>query len=303
LISAAREADPESAMSEWLGEFRRDLSSFLDEQVIEAAIDRTRPLEVAPRAGATYRGFVDLSGGRHDASVLTIGHSERGRFVADVIRGRAAPHDPGEVVVEFAELLRTYGLKAVTGDNFSAEWPVQAFKAHRVEYLRCPKPKSMLYVESLPWWNRGLISIPDIPKLGRELRLLERRTHRSGRDTVDHGANGSDDYPNALCGAAWLALQPIVVPRVVMGSYAGGGARVVWHGMHDTAEIEGWGKHAAAAGSAPLSPEVEKILRAHDQRTAASDATARDGFGHGQTWRAATPTKSAPLSSRRTWRG
>jgi hypothetical protein len=38
--------------------------------------------------------------------------------------------------------------------------------------------------------------------------LLERRTHRSGRDTVDHGTNGTDDFANALCGCAWLALQP-----------------------------------------------------------------------------------------------
>jgi hypothetical protein len=34
----------------------------------------------------------------------------------------------------------------------------------------------------------------------RELRLLERHTHRSGKDTVDHGRNGSDDHANAVCG-------------------------------------------------------------------------------------------------------
>jgi hypothetical protein len=33
--------------------------------------------------------------------------------------------------------------------------------------------------------------------LVRELRLLERHTHRSGRDTVDHGRNGSDDFANS----------------------------------------------------------------------------------------------------------
>jgi hypothetical protein len=29
---------------------------------------------------------------------------------------------------------------------------------------------------------------------------LERRTSRSGKDTVDHGRNGSDDYANSLAG-------------------------------------------------------------------------------------------------------
>ena len=33
-----------------------------------------------------------------------------------------------------------------------------------------------------------------------ELRLLERHTHRSGRDTVDHGRIGSDDFANSCCG-------------------------------------------------------------------------------------------------------
>jgi hypothetical protein len=42
--------------------------------------------------------------------------------------------------------------------------------------------------------------LPDHPKLLRELRLLERRTHRSGRDKVDHGRNGHDDHANAVCG-------------------------------------------------------------------------------------------------------
>ena len=49
---------------------------------------------------------------------------------------------------------------------------------------------------------RGLVALPDHKRLLRELRLLDRHTHRSGRDTVDHGKNGSDDYsdtPSAAC--------------------------------------------------------------------------------------------------------
>jgi hypothetical protein len=34
----------------------------------------------------------------------------------------------------------------------------------------------------------------------RELRLLERHTHRSGKDSIDHPKNGRDDYANAVCG-------------------------------------------------------------------------------------------------------
>jgi hypothetical protein len=54
---------------------------------------------------------------------------------------------------------------------------------------------------------RGLISIPDQPQLLRELRLRERRTARSGKDSVDHGVGGSDDYANSLFGAMYVAVQ------------------------------------------------------------------------------------------------
>jgi hypothetical protein len=37
-------------------------------------------------------------------------------------------------------------------------------------------------------------------RLIRELRLLERHAQRSGRDRVDHGRTGSDDYANTVCG-------------------------------------------------------------------------------------------------------
>ena len=49
-------------------------------------------------------------------------------------------------------------------------------------------------------WARNAVSIPNHPKLIRELRLLERRTSRIGRDAVDHGRNGSDDYANSVVG-------------------------------------------------------------------------------------------------------
>ena len=62
-------------------------------------------------------------------------------------------------------------------------------------------PSPQLYLEALPLFTRGLIAIPDLPPLLKELRLLERQTHRSGKDTVDHGKRGSDDLANC---SVWL---------------------------------------------------------------------------------------------------
>jgi hypothetical protein len=43
----------------------------------------------------------------------------------------------------------------------------------------------------------------------RELRLLERHTHRSGKDTVDHPRNGRDDHANAVCGVLRQLSNPL----------------------------------------------------------------------------------------------
>jgi hypothetical protein len=202
-IERAREADPEAARSEWFGEFRSDLAAFLSEELIEQAIAHGRPLEMPPMNGTRYFAFADPSGGRHDHFCLCIGHKNAdGVFVADVVRGRAPPFDPQAVVAEFAALLGDYGIATIGGDNYSAAWVEAAFKNEGIKYNVSEVAKSQLYIESLPLWTRGAISIPDHPRLLRELRLLERRTSRIGRDSVDHGSGGSDDYANALVGCA-----------------------------------------------------------------------------------------------------
>ncbi len=202
-IERARESDPEAAQSEWLGQFRSDLAMFLSEELIEQAIDRSRPLELPPQLGVRYSAFADPSGGRGDHFVVVIGHRAGEGFVCDAIRGYAPPFNTKAVVVDLARnLLDDYGITAIAGDNYSAAWVADAFRAEGVKYVTCETPKSALYIESLPLWTRGAISIPEHPRLVRELRLLERRTSRSGRDSVDHGQSGSDDYANALCGCA-----------------------------------------------------------------------------------------------------
>ena len=201
IIEAARMADPAAAAAEWDSEFRSDLQQFLDDDLIDGAVDYARPLELPPRENITYRAFVDASAGRHDAFCVAVGHVEDGRFVADCVRGRRPPFDPAAVARENASLALEYRCREVTGDNYSGEWVSAAFEAAGVKYERSAKPKSALYLEALPWFTRGAVSIPDMSQLIRELRLLERRVSRSGKDSVDHGSGGSDDYANVLCGA------------------------------------------------------------------------------------------------------
>jgi len=206
VIERARQSDPEAARAEWDAEFRSDLSALLDDAVIDAAVDHSRPLELPPRPGISYHAFTDASAGRHDHFTVCIGHCEGERFVADVVRGAAPPFNPKDVAVEFAALAKEYRCLRITGDAFAGEWVSGAFRDAGIEYRRAEMPKSGLYLESVPHFMRGAISIPNHPRLIREFRLLERRVAPSGKDRVDHGQNGSDDYANAVVGALSVAV-------------------------------------------------------------------------------------------------
>jgi len=231
-IARARESDPEAARSEWDAEFRSDLTALLDDQLIDDAIERNRPLELPPRAGVSYTAFTDASAGRHDAFCLGIGHRENERAVIDVVRRRVPPFDPASVAREYAELANAYRCGSVTGDAFSGEWVAKAFQSGGVTYRQAEHPKSVLYLEGLPTFARGLVSIPDYAPLIRELRLLERRVSRSGRDVVDHPNGGSDDSANVVFGVLWLLnskQRPLIVSDELL-AWARGGPGLSAHG-------------------------------------------------------------------------
>ena len=100
--------------------------------------------------------------------MVAVGHrTQDGHFICDALRGRAPPFDTKAAVAEFAKLLDDYGLREITGDNYSAAWVQDAFKAEGVKYTVSELTKSELYIESLPLWTRGGIIIPDHARLLR----------------------------------------------------------------------------------------------------------------------------------------
>jgi hypothetical protein len=222
MIEAARASDPQASLSEWDGEFRSDLSQFLADELIESAVDRSRPLELPPQPDVAYAAFVDASAGRHDSFTICIAHRQGEKIIVDALRGRKPPFDPASVAAEFAALAKEYFCHVITGDNFAAGWVSGAFIANGLEYRRAPLTRSELYLEGLPLFSRGAVSIPDLGVLTRELRLLERRTARSGKDSVDHGTGGSDDFANSLFGALQLLAKPADIylgpPIIVTGT-------------------------------------------------------------------------------------
>jgi hypothetical protein len=202
-MAAQIAADPVAAVSEWQGGFRDDLSTFLADELIDAAIDTERPLELPPQDGVVYEAFTDAASGasdRGDAYAVAIGHRENGRFIVDVVRGVTGTYDPFETTRQFAELLKQYGIRTVTGDNYGAKWVSQYWREVGFNYEKSPWTRSEIYLEVMALFARRVTRLPNEPRMVRELRLLERTTGQGGKDAVNHGRNGNDDFANVCCG-------------------------------------------------------------------------------------------------------
>jgi hypothetical protein len=137
---------------------------------------------------------------------VAIAHRDRGgRAVLDAMRERRPPFSPDEVVVGFSGLLKAYGIRKVTGDRYGGEWPGERFRANGIEYVPSEKSKSDIYRDLLPLLNSRETELLDLPRLATQLVGLERRTARSGKDSIDHSPGGHDDVANAVSGALLLA--------------------------------------------------------------------------------------------------
>lgn len=218
-IAAAYERDPASAAAEYGAEFRSDVSSFMDAELVDMAC-REDGRDLPPVDDVGYVAFVDPSGGRSDAMTLAIGHCVGERRIVDVVRVRQPPFSPADVVAEFCGILGRYGVSRVTGDRYGAEWVSEQFGKHGVSYTPSPLAKSDIYREALPAFSAGEVEIPRAKRLIVELRNLERRVGRSGRDIIDHGPRGHDDIANAVCGV--LVNAPGAVPGKAVFAIDGG---------------------------------------------------------------------------------
>ena len=207
-IDRELERDPARNRAELLAEFRTDITAFVDRAVVEKCIThgvRERPFDKKLR----YRAFCDPSGGSRNSFTLCIGHydTRRQTVTIDCLRERRPPFSPEMVCEEFAKVLRSYRVYTVVGDRYGGEWPREQFRKFGVNYQPADKPKSELYIDTLPLINSCRLELLDEPRSINQLCNLECRTARGGRDTIDHAPNGQDDCANVIAGCAAILAE------------------------------------------------------------------------------------------------
>lgn len=206
VVESAYEEDPVAASAEYGAKFRTDVESYVSHESLEA-VTRPSKLEIMPSKSVRYSAFVDPSGGSADAFTLAIVHQDKSRVIVDAIRKTAPPFSPEAVVEDYCEFLKRYRITSVRGDNYAGEWPKEQFRKRGIQYTRSEKPRSALYRDLLPLINSESVELPPDRVLLRELQGLERRTSRSGRDTIDHSPGSHDDLANAVAGACVYAQK------------------------------------------------------------------------------------------------
>jgi len=225
VINKAYAEDEASARAEFGAQFRSDVESFITREAIDAAVVPDR-LELPPMNDVrSYVGFLDFAGGSGtDSATMAIAHEERRDgervLVLDAVREQRPPFSPEGTCKDFAELLRRYGLHQATADRYAGDFPKEQMAKHGVQVRASERTKSDIYKEFLPLLNSGTVELLDLPRLHAQLAGLERRTARSGKDSIDHGPGQHDDLCNAACGALTLPTmgpQEIQYREIIWG--------------------------------------------------------------------------------------
>ena len=216
IIEEALQDDPEAAQAEWLGQFRNDVEAFVSREVIESLM-RSSPLELPYDNQYSYFSFVDSAGGGQDEFTMAIGHMEKNTVVVDLVRGQRGT--PSVIVEEYTAILKTYKILEVHGDRYGGSWPRDEFQKWRIEYKTSEQAKSGLYQDTLPMLNSGRVELPPDDRLMLQFMGLERRTSRSGRDSIDHAPNGHDDRANAVAGLIAHTLHRVEIPTNLKCSF------------------------------------------------------------------------------------
>jgi hypothetical protein len=187
VIARALEQDYPRFAAEYLSIWRDDLSSYISDDLLQAAIDPGAQVR-RPVMHAEYTAACDVSGGRGSSFTCAIAHKEpRGIVVLDLVYEATAPFDASIVVATVASLLKDYGCASITGDHYCANWVVEAFSKVGIRYIQSDRDRSQIYMDTLPLFTSGRVRLLDSKRLVSQFASLERRTFPTGRQRVDPG--------------------------------------------------------------------------------------------------------------------
>jgi hypothetical protein len=217
VVDRALAEDAPKARAEYLNVWREDLSGFVPLELVESCTDfgvHERP----PQPGTAYTAFCDAAGGTgSDSFTLAVAHYDKAHqtVIVDLCRERKPRFVPRDVIAEFAQLLKLYGVTSVMSDAFAGGFHADEWTRNGITFRSCPRTTSENYLHALPLLLSGRVRLIDSSMLRARLASLERHV-LAGREVVRHPAMASahDDIAAAAAGAIAAVKQAAAVPEV-----------------------------------------------------------------------------------------
>ena len=205
VIDRALAKDPPKAKADYLNVWREDFSECFPTDAVEAATDvgvYLRP----PQTGVFYFAFTDAAlGTGKDSFSLCIAHrldDDVGTVVIDVLLERKPRFIPAQVVTEFADIVKSYGVSEISGDKTGGGFHFDEWARNGITYKPAEFTTSEAYLRALPIILAGSVRLLDNATLRTQLTSLERSVTGT-TEKVDHPkvASAHDDLAAAVCGA------------------------------------------------------------------------------------------------------
>jgi hypothetical protein len=209
IVDAALSEDPHRGSAEFDNRWREDLSDFVPLDAVEGCTD-FRTWERAPQPGLQYVAYADAATGTgSDSFTLAIAHrrpDSTGAAVVDVIRERTPRFVPRDVIGEYSQLLKLFGIYEVRGDAFGGGLVSDEWQRNGITFKPSDFSTSEVYLRALPILLAQRCRLLDNARLRQQLTSLERSVTGS-RETVSHPhvASAHDDVATAVCGALVVA--------------------------------------------------------------------------------------------------
>ena len=133
--------------------------------------------------------------------------------VLDLLRERKPRFIPQEVVHEFAQLLKFYGITEVWGDRYAGGFHSDEWRRNGIVFKPSENDTSENYIRWLPLLLSGRARLLDNKTLRSQTCALERSVTPNGHEKITHPrmANAHDDLSCAVAGAMVTADRKLVL--------------------------------------------------------------------------------------------
>ena len=216
-LEQVKALDPELFRVEYGAEFNNNLSSFLDGQLLDVAINHDRgPLPPVPHLRGNYYLSLDPAKGARDAYTACIAHYESERLVVDLFHQFSAVWGDGKKnhvsIAEVEDWIiqqdKLYEFKEIVLDQYNSAATIQRLSDRLKirELTWTASTKTQAYSKLRELVNGGKLDLYPHSKAIQELKNLG-VTYRAGGTWSVSGGTGAavDDFCSALAGCVLIA--------------------------------------------------------------------------------------------------